>query len=144
MSMTLNFSPCVFVADDDEDDRFLIHKAFSQINPECRLYFLTDGSELLKALNKTSILPSLIVLDLNMPNLNGLETLMLIRRNSKYDSVPIAMLTTSSDTADRERAYELKVNEFITKPTDHTSLKVIASKLREQYLLGKCIDACGC
>lgn len=142
--MTLNFSPCVFVADDDEDDRFLIHKAFSQINPECRLYFLTNGAELLKALNKTSFLPSLILLDVNMPFLNGLETLTLIRRNSNYDSVPIVMLTTSSDNADRERAYELKASEFITKPTDHTALKNIARQLRDQYLLGNCITTCSC
>ena len=73
--MNQNMYPCVFIADDDEDDRYLLNLAFAQHRPQCRLVFAHDGLAPLNALARYETIPELIILDMNMPRLNGFEAL---------------------------------------------------------------------
>jgi len=129
----------VFIADDDEDDRLLLRYAFARYSPECHLLFAEDGLALLDALSEVNTEPCLIILDLNMPRINGLEALQLLRHNSLYANKPIVILTTSNDAVDRQRAFALGANEFLTKPLTMDLLGQMVLDLRETWRLDQCI-----
>ena len=129
---------CVLIADDDEDDCYLLERAFAQHSPECQLEFAQDGLALLAQLERSQSAPCLIVLDLNMPRLDGFETLTYLRAHPQYRTIPIVMLTTSEAEADREQAQALGADLFITKPIDNESLGQTVCQLRTAYLIGKC------
>jgi CheY-like chemotaxis protein len=126
--------PYIFIADDDEDDRFLLQISFSLHYPHCRLQFVNDGQDLLDQLALTEHTPALIVLDLNMPRLNGFEVLDLLRKNSRYAHTPVVMLTTSTNVEDRELAFQLGAREFITKPLNLNQLEQIVGRFQKYWL----------
>ncbi|AUD06740.1 response regulator [Spirosoma pollinicola] len=130
--------PCVFIADDDEDDRYLLNLAFARHSPQCRLVFAHDGLDLLDALARYETSPELIILDMNMPRLNGFEALQALRQHSSYQRTPIVILTTSAAETDRQRAEQLGANEFITKPLKAELLGQIVTRLRVEWLEGNC------
>ncbi|AUD06952.1 response regulator [Spirosoma pollinicola] len=136
--MHQNTYPCVFIADDDEDDRFLLNLAFARHSPRCRLVFAHDGLALLDALSSSKTTPELIILDLNMPRLNGLEALKVLRHQPLYQTTPIVMLTTSEADYDRQQAEQLGANEFITKPMNSELLGQLVTQLRVNWLEGNC------
>lgn len=137
MNQTTNQpTACIFVADDDEDDRFLLAHAFTKHSPECSIQFFFDGLALLAALENAQ--PQLIILDLNMPRLNGFETLDYLRTRPQYDDTPIVILTTSEAESDRQRARALGADLFVTKPIDGFTLGQTVLKLRAEYLVGRC------
>ncbi|GAB3045678.1 response regulator [Spirosoma pulveris] len=127
----------IFHVDDDEDDRFLMQQVFQQYCPTCEIRPLTSGEELLQALIDAAVLPSLVLLDINMPIMGGFESLRLIRQNSRYNSVPVIILTTSDQLADRQMASELKANGFITKPPTLKQLNQVVIELKRTWLEGK-------
>jgi CheY-like chemotaxis protein len=129
----------VFIADDDEDDRILLQYAFTKYSPECRLVFAEDGVALMDALGQGHFDPCLIILDMNMPRLNGLEALQLLRRNPAYTHNPIVILTTSSDPADRRLAFDLGASDFLTKPLSLILLEQMVMHLRSEWRLDECI-----
>ena len=128
----------VFIADDDEDDRFLLDNAFKKSSPGSQLMFAEDGRELLDTLAQTQHEPCLIILDLNMPRLDGLETLKMLRDHPRYQHIPIVVLTTSSSSEDRNRAMALGADDFITKPMNLAILGRVVARLREDWSLDKC------
>ncbi|MEO6685923.1 MAG: response regulator, partial [Dyadobacter sp.] len=72
----------IYLADDDPDDRYLICDAIKQLDPEIKIIEAENGSDLLLSIHEKQLIsPVLIVLDMNMPRMNGLETLMAIRSN---------------------------------------------------------------
>ncbi|MCK8494829.1 response regulator [Spirosoma sp. RP8] len=94
-----------------------------------------NGQELLNALAVTTRLPKLVLLDLNMPFMGGLEALAFLRKDAKYDTMPIVILTTSDNYADKQRATELKANDFFTKPGAIDELNQLLLKLRHKWLI---------
>jgi CheY-like chemotaxis protein len=106
----------VLLVDDDEDDCFLTQIALGREAPHHIVKTLPNGSALLAALDQASVLPRLILLDLNMPIMNGLEALEQIRQQERYAGLPIVILTTSDQEGDKQRAAELQADGFITKP----------------------------
>lgn len=137
--MTTQPQHSVFIADDDEDDRLLLQLAFAQHSPECNLIFTEDGLTLLEALAQEPAEPCLIILDLNMPRLNGFEALQQLRHSPLYASVPVVILTTSTQAADRKQAFGLGASEFLTKPLNLTSLGQLVVHLRQQWHLEECL-----
>ncbi|MGF7213973.1 CheY-like chemotaxis protein [Spirosoma lacussanchae] len=127
---------CVFIVDDDEDDLFIIQQVFSQYSPECQLKPLTSGTALLDALAEAPALPDLILLDLNMPQMSGLETLAHLRQHTTYSSIPVVVLTTSDHARDKQQAAQLKASGFITKPSTIEQYNKVVLKLRQDWLLG--------
>jgi CheY-like chemotaxis protein len=125
----------IFVADDDEDDHYLLQTAFRVDCPTCQLQFAYDGLILLELLSQSVLTPSLIILDLNMPRLDGFETLQILRHNPLYTKTPIVILTTSDNQSDRRQAYELQANEFVTKPLSLHGLTQLVQQFRRTWLL---------
>ena len=133
----------ILIADDDEDDRTLTRQALEDAHIANELRFVEDGEDLLDYLyqrkayageNGLAPRPGLILLDLNMPKLDGREALQVIKGDATLHDIPVVVLTTSSLTEDVARSYQLGVNSFITKPVTFTGL-VSAMNVLGRYWL---------
>ena len=121
----------ILIADDDEEDRVLTQEALSGARLTNDLRFVVDGEDLMDYLRhegryasdaSAAPLPGIILLDLNMPKLDGREALAEIKADPNLRQIPVVVLTTSSAEADVLRSYELGVNSFITKPVTFAGL----------------------
>lgn len=124
MAMTINKNATVIICDDDDDDVFLIKSVMEEIDFSNRITCLKNGLELLEHLNKhkNERAIGLILLDLNMPKMDGREVLKEIKKNPEFSRIPIVILTTSSSPQDIEQCYALGANSFITKPSSYDEL----------------------
>ena len=116
----------IIVADDDPDDHILVRDAFRD-NCSCvKLKFVHNGQELLDYLSdEEKVLPGLILLDINMPTMGGLEALAHIKKNPKLINIPIIIFTTSNDKEIVLESYCLGANSFINKPDSFQKLEEI-------------------
>lgn len=121
----------ILICDDDEDDRMLTQQALEDAHISNDLRFVEDGEQLLDYLYQrgtfagetgTAPRPGLILLDLNMPTMDGREALRYIKQDPTLLDIPIVVLTTSSLDEDVIRSYRLGVNSFITKPVTFSGL----------------------
>ena len=126
----------VYIVDDDPDDRQVILDAFLENNAEMDYVFAEDGSQLLQhleAANNGSDLPTLILLDLNMPGMLGLQALKEIKGNRKFSSIPTIVLTTSTLPMDKKLSYEYGANCFLSKPASYSDLVAITKMIARLY-----------
>ncbi len=117
----------VFYADDDTDDLELIKDAFARFTNNVEVVTAKDGVQALsylKSLNLLTPTPCLIILDINMPVLNGRDVLKRIKELSHLSSVPVVLFSTSSSTLDQEFARKYDAG-FVTKPLDMSQMEVI-------------------
>ncbi len=121
----------ILIADDDEDDKFLLKSAFEESGIDAPLSFVDNGQELMEFLLKAKKLPSIILLDLNMPKKDGREALKEIKENPKFRSIPILILTTSNSPEDIRNCYFLGANCFITKPSTFEGLMKVIGELNK-------------
>ncbi len=130
----------ILIADDDPEDRMLMQDALRECRLRNPLYFVEDGEQLLDFLKhrgqfadpETSPRPGLVLLDLNMPKVDGIEALETIRADPDLRTMPVVVLTTSNATTDVHSCYALGVNSFITKPVTFEGL-VEAVKVLGRY-----------
>lgn len=117
----------ILIADDDEDDYLLILEALKEAGIDATtVHWVKDGSETLEYLSSrangcngsSGQLPSVILLDLNMPKKDGREALEEIKSHPSFRKIPVIVMTTSSAETDVAKSYDLGVNSFIQKP-DH-------------------------
>lgn len=116
----------ILFAEDDDDDALLTEKALREHHLLNAIYRVRDGEEVLAYLlhegkyANTELFPkpALILLDLNMPKMNGAEVLAEIKKHPELRRIPVTVLTTSSSKEDILRLYDLGANSFITKPVD--------------------------
>jgi CheY-like chemotaxis protein len=120
----MNSKNPIVIVDDDSDDRGLIKDAFLENNAD-KAFVLLESADVLLEFLKTaadSELPSLILLDLNMPGKDGREALKEIKRDSKFRHIPVIVFSTSSLDKDRIMSYELGANCFLTKPSSYQEM----------------------
>jgi CheY-like chemotaxis protein len=128
------------MADDDEEDRMLTRKAFELNRLGNELRFVEDGEDLLDYLYQrgkyqepgAAPRPGLILLDLNMPRLDGREALAVIKGDPSLRRIPIVVMTTSEADQDIARSYDLGANSYVTKPVTFESLAQVIKAL-DQY-----------
>jgi CheY-like chemotaxis protein len=121
----------VFYADDDEDDRDFVAEGFQLHDDYIELKMFTDGIELLSYIDlHPQPHPCLIILDLNMPKIDGKDTLRMLRQKRGYENVPVVVFTTSSLPADSYFAQHYKAG-FITKPLDLRQMTSIVERFLE-------------
>jgi CheY-like chemotaxis protein len=115
----------ILIADDDEEDREMARETLPDSQLADNMRFVCDGQELLDYLRSEGAYadpsvpaprPGIILLDLNMPRMDGREALVEIRADEALRRIPVVVLTTSKDEQDIQRSYELGANSFITKP----------------------------
>ncbi len=127
----------ILIADDDQDDRDMICEALKESRLINDIHLVKDGEELMDYLHHrgkfedpvTNPLPGLILLDLNMPRMDGREALKEIKTNPHLRQIPVIVLTTSQAEEDIFRTYDLGVNSFITKPVSFESLVKVMTAL---------------
>ena len=130
MSQPLNPLLRVFVVDDDDDDRYFLKNAFKEHPTPCELIEFENGQELLDFLERDAeaALPDLIILDLNMPRLNGFATLEQVKKHPQWRSIPVVILTTSSYPGDEATCLKLGADAFFVKPPVYANLIRIVDK----------------
>lgn len=124
------------MAEDDEDDLYLLQQAFNWHAPDCTLVCVTNGEHLLQELQTASPLPQLILLDLNMPLLDGIQTLQILRSQPCYSSVPVVILSTCDEKPTIDRCLALGANAYRVKPTLFNELVDLVLHLRFYQLAG--------
>ncbi|GAB3934033.1 response regulator [Larkinella terrae] len=126
--------PIIAVVDDDEDDLFLIQEAFKACLKEEKVVLANSGQDLLAQLETLPILPSFLLLDLNMPRMSGFELLGKLRADARYNLMPILVFSTSSAQPDIDRAYELGANSYVKKPSSFDDYKSVVEDLCNFWL----------
>ena len=120
----------VFIVDDDPDDRQFILEAFLKTGADLDYEFINSAEELLSRLfNMETDFPNLLLLDLNMPGILGLQALREIRMNKRFSQIPIVIITTSTLVSDRKTAYELGASCFLTKPDSFSTMTEYANAM---------------
>lgn len=131
---------CILVADDDTDDQFMLKEAFASLNFDKEIRTVENGEELLDYLNRkgkysdaTLPIPKLILLDLNMPKIDGRQCLRLIKANPQYSKIPIIIFSTSNNPEDISQSYELGANSYIIKPYSYNELVEIIDIIKKYW-----------
>jgi len=128
----------ILMTDDDSDDRLLALLEFKKLNAAHSVDFVTDGVELLEYLTsrveKKLELPDLILLDLNMPRMDGREALKEIKSHPQLKQLDIIIFSTSTSEKDKKYTLDLGAKSFIVKPTDQDELTAIFSKICEDLV----------
>src|ERR1700734_3391956 len=128
-------SRLIFIVDDDPDDRQIILDAFLEKSPQIDYVFIENAETLLQNLySEDAEFPALILLDLNMPGMLGLQALKEIRANKQFSQIPIIVLTTSTLQQDRRASYELGASCFLRKPDSYSELVEIADSIVKLWL----------
>jgi CheY-like chemotaxis protein len=120
----------ILYIDDDHDDLMLLAEAFEKHTDHLRVVHAYNGQEGIRVLDnmkRKSSLPCLIILDINMPVMDGKEALKLIRANPAYQNIPVVMFSTSNNPFDKKFAEELGA-EFITKPVSYIDMKSLVAE----------------
>lgn len=123
----------ILYADDDVDDLDLVCEAFTHYSSHVQIVTFRDGGQILSHLRKMdelAPLPCLIILDINMPVINGKEVLKQLRTMPRFDQVPAVLFTTSSMPVDRDFAESHKAG-FITKPLNAKQMERISDQFIE-------------
>ncbi|MEQ1855716.1 MAG: response regulator [Longimicrobiales bacterium] len=133
----------ILVCDDDEDDRMLTKEALEQAHVSNAIRFVEDGEQLLDYLYQRGAYagetgnaprPGLILLDLNMPKMDGREALRAIKDDKTLRDIPVVVLSTSRLDEDIVRSYKLGVNSFISKPVSFSGLVEAMNVLGRYWL----------
>ena len=132
----------ILMADDDEDDRLLTQDALAESRVLNELHFVEDGVELLEYLERKgkfvdksiSPRPGLILLDLNMPRMDGREALEAIKANPNLKGIPVVILTTSKQEEDMVKGYNLGAASYITKPVTFDGLVELMKTLGKYWV----------
>jgi CheY-like chemotaxis protein len=133
----------IVIADDDSDDRMLIEDAFKESKLANPLVFVENGEQLLQCLRGEAGYarqglgnrkPGLILLDLNMPLMDGRTALAQIKADPQLRRIPVVVLTTSKAEEDVLKSYDLGVNSFITKPVSFESLVDVVRTLNHYWI----------
>jgi CheY-like chemotaxis protein len=120
----------VLCVDDDPDDRELIRNAIFQVDPSYTVAHATNGKEALQYLIRAaeSELPCLVILDINMPVMDGKQVVIEIKKNEKWNELPIVVFSTSNHPADFVFCQKYGV-ELVTKPANFRQITSEAERL---------------
>lgn len=131
----------ILIAEDDPDDRMLAIDAAREGKLSSQVEFVEDGERLLEYLHSASAdpenvtrVPGLILLDLNMPKMDGREALRVIKSDPALRHIPVIVFTTSSAEEDIITSYDLGVNSFIIKPASFERLVDVMRSIKTYWL----------
>lgn len=123
----------VLLVEDDIVDQMTVKRAFKDIKISNELFIVNNGEEALEFLkDPKNEHPGLILLDLNMPKMNGIELLNIIKQDPTLRKIPVIVLTTSKEEGDRLESFKLSVAGYVIKPVDYLKF-VEAVKTIDMY-----------
>jgi CheY-like chemotaxis protein len=108
----------ILVVDDDVEDHMIMQEYFEDMNYRDPVKFVINGLEAIKYLEsqKKGLLPQLIILDLNMPMMNGTQTLVQIKRDPDLKNIPVIIYSTSENETEKRKTLSLGAMEYVVKP----------------------------
>ena len=118
----------ILLVDDDAEDRFIIADALETEANSSILLYAENGAEaisVLEHIGQSAELPCLIVLDLNMPKMNGTETLQYLKSSTGFKHIPVIIYSTSENPLEKERCIRLGALDYITKPSSMAEWKLV-------------------
>ncbi|HVG42290.1 MAG TPA: response regulator [Chitinophagaceae bacterium] len=128
----MNSTPRIILCvDDDPDDRDMVCYTIGEIDPSIEVKHAEDGHEALEYLNKAKTgqrLPCLVILDINMPKMDGKQTLAEIKKDNELKKLPVVIFSTSSNPLDKIYCERYGV-EMVTKPFNMSGIKKEIGKL---------------
>jgi CheY-like chemotaxis protein len=133
---------CILYAEDEENDVFFLKRALRISGSPCTLNAVPDGQRVIEYLTGVGEfadrvrhpLPALILLDINMPRIGGLEVLRWIRQQPIFKSLPVLMFTSSTRNEDRDSARQLGADDYLLKPSDPLTLTEFVRTLHDRWL----------
>jgi len=128
----------VLLVEDDPGDALIATEALERVSRPHRVYAVGDGEEALAFLHRTGVhgdapRPGLILLDLNMPRMDGREALTLIKGDPSLWSIPVVVFTTSTAEADVLASYQGHANAYVTKPLELDDLEAAVRQIGAFY-----------
>lgn len=128
------------LVEDDQSHAELVFLSFEENNVANTIKHVTDGAQALEYLKSEGEFhdaqrPDVILLDLHLPKLNGLEVLEQIKMDNSLKTIPVVVLTTSANEVDRTQAYNHSVNSFVTKPVDFNKFQQMIKELSLYWTL---------
>ncbi len=124
----------IVMVDDDPEDIFLLRRALRNANIVQNFKGIESGDELFEYLGETdSELPKLILIDINMPGLNGYQVLRKLRANQDWSAITVAMLSTSTLEADKKKAFANGADQFFSKPVSVAESNVLTENLKSYF-----------
>lgn len=123
----------VLLIDDNDDDVEATLRAFKRTNLKNQFVRAATGAEAIALLRERKVQPGLILLDLNMPGLDGRRVLAILKGDNEFRKIPVVVLTTSSDDRDIDECYQLGANTYIQKPVDLDGLFAAIQRLKDYW-----------
>jgi CheY-like chemotaxis protein len=129
----------VLLVEDDEGDILMTREAFEFYKIRNPLHVVTDGERALQFLRRTGPFaaaprPGLILLDINLPRLSGLEVLAALKQDPELAVIPVVILTTSQAEEDIVRSYRLHANAYVSKPVDFENFMAAIRQIDDFFL----------
>lgn len=132
----------ILLVEDNPDDEVLVRRALKKNGIQAELVVAHDGVEALDYLHgtgdyserDTTEQPSLVLLDLNLPLVNGLEVLKRMREDDRTRLLPVVLLTTSDEDRDRHDGYTLGANSYVRKPIEYTDFAEAIRRVGQYWL----------
>jgi CheY-like chemotaxis protein len=127
----------ILLVDDDEVDVMTVRRAFSKANITNPIFVATNGLEALELLRSPTVPRArrLVLLDLNMPKMNGIEFLRELRKDPALAPTTVVVLTTSNEDRDRVEAYRLNVAGYLLKPVTFQTFAEVMAALNKYWTL---------
>ncbi len=122
-------NPLILFAEDDDDHYYIGKMALLDTQQNFEVKRVVNGGELIELLKNAPLLPSLIILDLNMPKIDGRKVLEILHSNHKWKKIPVGVLTTSPNTDDKTLCLQKGVKLYFQKPSNYSSLVNIMKEL---------------
>jgi len=112
----------ILLVEDDELDIISVQRSLKKFGSDYELYIAYNGKEAISMLTEgnSNLIPDVILLDLNMPKMNGIEFLRILRNDDRLKHISVFIMTTSAENADRLATDQLGISGFIIKPLNYT------------------------
>lgn len=141
--MSLTNDVQIVLVEDNQDDAELTMRSLKNSNFVNEIIWLKDGEEAINYLTgkgefssrDINIKPRLILLDLKLPKLNGMEVLARIKKDENLDKIPVVVMTSSKENRDLEKCYELGANSYVVKPINFTNFMEMTREISMYWVL---------
>ncbi len=124
----------ILVIEDSDIETMKVKRAFNKLGVSNNIYHSKNGQEALEWLDDNNDeLPGLILLDLNMPVMSGIEFLEIIKENESYKKIPVVVLTTSKHEADKQKSFENHVAGYMIKPVKYSDFVELLDSIKHYW-----------